>query len=775
MKFEKQIIALKKTVFTSSIFWACSFVLSLFLFTDALSVTSKITRQSSNADFAGGKSKDVITDSKGTIKLSRASELLVKDFKDTEDNLKEEGDDYTPWSINCIVPLAESIYIGTSPNGGIYQYKMGKLSKIYPIESNGDKNNHKPVPQEPNDANAVEAKEYLKNEHIFAMAVDVSGRLLAGISGGKCVLYRFEKNSPVKIYEPNGCKYIFDIEVAEDGDIYLATGPEGKIYHLDSFGRNPELVFDSTDKNILSLVSAGDNILYAGSDTRGLVYQIDTRNRKVKVLYDSEQPEITAMLLAENENNKKELYAAATSAKVVATEDKFAFSQNAAGRPEVSGNADNKRQNKSSLNLKIANTKGNGAEKKTQPKAIVRKQGKAGKASYIYKIDKEGFVTEVFTESAVFFSMDKKGKKLLLGTGNNGRLFEVEPATERKAIIYEDKQASQITAVAATDRNIYIVTANPAKLIQLSKDFADEGTYSADLIDGGQPTKWGKLQIEADIPTDCKVLMSCRSGNVKDINDPTFTDWTKEAELKGPVQMQCPLGRFLQYKLILKSAVGKKTPVIREVAVANTIPNLKPVVESVNVERLGDSGKEGLFKISYKAKDDNSDKLIYKIDFRKLGRTNWIKLKEDHEKNDFQWDGKTVEDGRYEIRITANDVRANTPQSGLTGSRVSEPVVVDNTGPVIEKSSLDKEKLTAVLKLKTRDALSAIEKVQYTVNSNSEWKSSLPDDKVYDTTEEEFTIEVKDLDEGENVIAVKVMDKVGNTTYKSFQLQCRQD
>ena len=135
---------------------------------------------------------------------------------------------------------------------------------------------------------------------------------------------------------------------------------------------------------------------------------------------------------------------------------------------------------------------------------------------------------------------------------------------------------------------------------------------------------------------------------------------------------------------------GPKTPIIREIAVASSVPNLAPKVQSISVVRIAAAGKKGTFKISYKAKDDNGDKMIYKIDFRKVGRTNWIELKDELEADNFEWDGKTIEDGRYEVRVTTSDERSNTTTTKLTGSRISEPVVVDNTAPVIKKHSINK-------------------------------------------------------------------------------------
>ncbi|MHC4602272.1 MAG: hypothetical protein ACYS6W_02960, partial [Planctomycetota bacterium] len=550
------------------------------------------------------------------------------------------------------------------------------------------------------------------------------------------------------------------------------TGPEGKVYQLDPLGKKAKLVYDSPDKNILSLVAGQDGFVYAGSDSRGLVYKINPRTKTTTVLYDSDQPEITALLFTKDAPEPiRGLYAAATSAKIVEAQTKFASQLPSTGRPETKAkNGKSPDKSEGGLKLKIANTKTRTDGKSTKRPTTIRKPAGPGKASYIYRITKDGFVTDIFSEAAVFFSLAVQDEKLLLGTGNSAQLFTVEPASEQEAIIYEDEQASQITAIAVAGDDVYLGTANPAKLIKLGSGFTSEGTYTSDIIDAGQPAKWGKLQIDADIPQGCRVRLTSRSGNVKDVNDPTFSDWTEPVEVTEPVQLRCPLGRFSQYKLLLQSDNGRHSPLIREVAVASTIPNLAPKIESVNVTRITAASKTGNFKISYKAKDDNGDKLIYKIDFRKIGRTNWIELKDELEADSFEWNGKTVEDGRYEVRITASDERGNTTTTKLTATRISEAVVVDNTAPVIKTAPVSKDKKTVTLKLHVSDEFSAVGKVHYTVDSNAEWIGTLPDDLVYDTTDEDFTIVIEELEVGEHIVAVRVTDGVGNTVYKTFEV-----
>lgn len=764
-----------------------------------LAVTSNVVRHSTGQEFLAGEVEDVIVSSRGTIELGRAVEVLVEKFEAGEPDATEAVSGSSPnstksvcgtpepWSVNCVVVNAGTIYIGTSPNGGIYKYSLGKLTRIYSAqpenasdevqggEEEADAGEPNDVNEPVKDANAPsgqagQTQRYLANEHIFAMAIDVSGRLIAGISGRRSRLCRLEAGEMKTIYEPNDARYIFAIEVVDDGDIFLGTGPEGKVYRLNSFGAEPQLFYDSIDKNVLSLADGGDGFIYAGTDTRGLVYRIETKSGTATVLYDSEQEEITALLFMDSADDGC-LYASGTSAGIVGMQKRFAMQSPAAGRPEpVLGGGNSTGKGDGTRKLQIANTKKKADDGPSVPTPPAVRPAAPGNASSVYRISKDGFVTKVFNEPVVLFSLTEQEGRLLVGTGNDGRVFVIEPGLEEQTIVYDDQQASQITAVVASGEDVYLGTANPAKLIKLKKVFAAEGTYTSDLIDASQPARWGKLQIDADIPKGCKVLMASRSGNVGDVNDPTFSAWTQLVEMTGPAELGCPLGRFCQYKLILQSDDGKSSPLIREVAVAHIVPNLAPRVEEVAVSRIEAPDKKGMFKISYKSRDDNKDKLIYRIDFRKTERTGWIELKDKVEKDDFEWDGRSVEDGRYEIRVTASDERSNSTETKLTGSRISEPVVVDNTGPVIKEYTLTKDNEQVALRLKVSDQLSAIGQLDYSVDSNVEWMGTIPDDFVYDTTEEDFTIVIEGLAAGEHIITVRVKDDVGNTTYKTFEV-----
>jgi hypothetical protein len=752
---------------------ACSFRLWLvavalpvaFTASDGRCVTSTIVREGSADALAKGEKEAVVVGSDGTIRLSRAAETLVSSFEDAPGQNGRRV-----WSVNCVLAAAGEVYMGTSPDGCIYRYEEGRLELVYAAGEDS------PRPE------AEPGRACLANEHVFAMATDISGRLLAGVSGSKCELLRFKGGGYKTIFSPEQAKYIFAVALDRAGDIFVGTGPEGRIYRLDSLGRDPELLYDSREKNILSIAFGLDDgpVIYAGTDDRGLVYRIDGRSKRAAVLFDSDLPEITSLLPAAAGG----LYAAATSANISQTPQQFPMKQPAAGKPQVDPGGGGESPGGDAVKLEIANTATKAGDAQEVPdlvkKAMEAAEQQAGppkpqtpqqpsEASHVFRITSGGFATAVFTEPVVIFSMAPQRGELYIATANKGRLFAVDTETEIETVAYEDKQASQITAVSAGESALYVGTANPAKLIALGADYAPEGTYTSDLIDASGPAKWGRLQLDADVPQGCSVLARARSGNVKDKDDPAFSDWSEPVEVTSPVELDVPAGRFCQYELILRSTDGKATPVIREVAVAHTVPNLAPRVESVAAERL--ANKPGVFKVAYKATDANADRLIYTIDFRRADRRNWIELKDELEADFYEWDSRTVEDGRYELRVTASDERANTAATRLSHGRISDPVVVDNTPPAVEADSIEVSGRTATLALTVSDEFSAIGSVEFTVDSNDNWLLCLPDDLVGDTTVEHYTVVAEDLSPGEHVIAVKAADDVGNTRYRTFQVE----
>ena len=137
----------------------------------------------------------------------------------------------------------------------------------------------------------------------------------------------------------------------------------------------------------------------------GLIYKIEPDKKTASVLYDSSEDEITDLLF-----DKGCLYAAATSYKSIKAQLKDGSESKpfAPGRPEnKEDEEESSEESKSSpvggASLKIANT---GSESKPAmavaqpPENLAR--GRESSTSHIYKIDPNGFVTDIFNQTAVF-------------------------------------------------------------------------------------------------------------------------------------------------------------------------------------------------------------------------------------------------------------------------------------------------------------------------------------------------------------------------------------
>jgi hypothetical protein len=95
------------------------------------------------------------------------------------------------------------------------------------------------------------------NEHVFALAKDVAGRLLVAVSGKSGKLVRLSGTGPEVIFEDPRVQYIFAVALDGNNAVYLATGPEGLLFKLDPYGQNPEVIFDAKDNSLLSLAVSG--------------------------------------------------------------------------------------------------------------------------------------------------------------------------------------------------------------------------------------------------------------------------------------------------------------------------------------------------------------------------------------------------------------------------------------------------------------------------------------------------------------------------------------
>ena len=166
--------------------------------------------------------------------------------------------------------------------------------------------------------------------------------------------------------------------------------------------------------------------------------------------------------------------------------------------------------------------------------------------------------------------------------------------------------------------------------------------------------------------------------------------------------------------------------------------------------------------ITWEASDPNNDALSYSLFFRLEPSGEWILLKAKLKEPTFDWDTRSVADGRYQVKVVASDAASNPPGDGKTASRVSTFFVINNTPPTIGDLAVRPAGNDVKVDLRVQDHISIIANVEYSVDSSDDWQAVLPVDNIFDSTDEKVSFTIKSLAAGSHQITIRATDSRGN-------------
>ena len=737
----------------------------------------------SEADFKNGTLTNVVATNLGDLKLSRAVKTIMEQ-------------DPKVSSVYALVEAPDkTIYAATGPQGVLLKIKDDKVSEVLKLDD---------------------------GTSIFSLALD-GDAVLIGTGGEKGRVLKLEPNSkePKELFAGEGVQYVWCLIRNADGTIYAGTGPDGALYAIKPTGGH-ELLLDTDENNLLSMTSDGGDLLYVGTDPNGLVYRVNRKNKDVYVMHDAAETEISALVL----DKKGNLYAATAEAMPTEGEGETTGATEQIGRPEgeTSGAPipspdhpqpeppkppDPNPGEPDPIPKKLVIIPAKPSTKDAKHRAEEQdgdmpgpatspaggpRVGKATEATpsaesgqpreggnAIYKIDKEGLVTEIFRQPVLVLSMIEQEGTLLVGTGSDGLIYSINPDAEETIVLAKVEPKQVMSLLPAHDGRIVLGLANTGGIAAMTSGFASEGTYTSAVLDASQVSRFGKVHLHGSLPADTTLKVSTRSGNVSEPRDTGWSKWSDAKSAAEFIQVDAPAARFLQYRLTFGSKNGDRSPIVDDVDVSYQEPNLAPVVQSIKIaSKAAENANsddtqhhkkppESRFQeISWEASDPNEDGLVYSLHFRTGSRSPWILLKDKLTEATYEWDTRSVADGRYEIRVSASDELANTSGTGRTTSRVSDPIQVDNTPPVIGNVKSSTGGADVRIKLDAVDRASTLAAFAYSVDSSEDWQTILPSDKIADSPEESLDFSISVLKPGPHQIAVRVTDSRGNQALQTI-------
>jgi hypothetical protein len=406
----------------------------------------------------------------------------------------------------------------------------------------------------------------------------------------------------------------------------------------------------------------------------------------------------------------------------------------------------------------------------------------AANGNAIYRIDPEGFVTEVFRQPVMIFSMIERNGTLIVATGNDGEVYQVTPGAEETSVLAKVDSKQIMCLLPASDGRVFAGMANSGEIGIATGGYAPGGIYTSPVLDAAQISRFGKIHLLGSLPAGSDLKVSTRSGNVQESSAAGWSPWSEEVSASEYLQVTSPAARFFQYRLKFASDGGKETPIVASVDAAYQLPNLSPRVKSISVSAAETAREEdalldtpGVRTITWEAADPNEDALVYSLYFRSGTRGPWVLLKDKLKEPTFQWAARNIADGPYQIKVEASDAAANALGQGRLTSRVSDPVVVDNTPPAIGDMKSRATGGEVTITLKAVDRTSIVSSLTYSVDSASDWQAVLPSDSIADSPEESYDFAVTGLSPGPHQLTVRATDSHGNPALETLSINIDKD
>jgi hypothetical protein len=622
---------------------------------------------------------------------------------------------------------------------------------------------------------------------VFALAFSQNSLYIATSPDGQ--IYRQIPTSRDKaqpFFKPEA-KYIWSVAPRADGALYVATGEPGRIYLVQPSGKS-EIFFQSEEKHIRSLaLDKNTGNLFAGSSGNGYLYRL-TPTADVSVLYDAPFPEMHQLAIGRD----SVIYAAAAGEGSV----RPGFIPTPIAAVE-SGEPDAGEEEGPPIVISVS------GEDQPQPPGAAAPSAQAGKGmGAVYRVNPDGITKTLWSsrQDRVHSLLLEANGSLLVGTGDRGRVYRLNDDGTR-ALLFQLESAQITSIVAGRNESVVLTTANAGTVQILGAQMREKGEYLSDVIDASVPAQWGAVNwLQSG---EGEVRLFTRSGNTGK-PDKTWSEWAAVQGASTGGAITSPLARFLQWKVAM-AGNGKSSAIVKRIQISYLQKNVAPEVAGINIYNPGDafpeakeqaanhasdaqdggspsprsiqppeagrkSFQKGAQSLGWQARDENNDRLIYRIEIRAAGETAWRELEKDYAGTVYTWDSQALPDGEYQVRITASDRRSNPPNLALTTEKVSEIFVIDNTPPEIKNLAAQKSGAQWTAGFEALDHLSRIKEAWYALDAG-DWQLIYPTDNVADQRRESYQFTVSNVTSTTpSVLAVKVVDANGNSGFGKVQV-----
>lgn len=618
------------------------------------------------------------------------------------------------------------------------------------------------------------------NIEVHALAIDANDNVYAATSpAGK--IFKIDPSGRYEVFFDPGTEYIWDLEFDSAGNLFVATGDEGKIFRVTSAGKG-KVYFETGETHVRALLVDSSGSLIVGTDPSALILRLSEGEDGASgfVMYQFSKKEVTALTRGDDGS----IYGAA-----VGNRRTNAPPRRSVVAPQAPQTGQPRPQTQS------AQPRAPRLQTGTLSALPTRLTG----GSDVYRILPDGEPRKVWssgTDTVYALGLDPNGK-LLLATGEQGRLFRVE--SETLETLVATMPSEQITALLRRPSGaVLLATSNAGRIYELGPELAERGEFESDVLDAKRFARWGRLEWDNQLPEGAAIRVATRSGNLA-APSKSWSSWGKVVDSAEGDQSGSSPARFLQWRAVL-SRQGDESPLLDAVRVYYLPKNVRPIITHLEAtppnyrfppskpraaqaknlvlpplgrtvaQRSRSSGPssgppmtaaQGRMGARWVAKDENGDDLVFQVEIRGEDEQNWKLLEDDVEESHHDWDGTSFADGVYRVRVTASDSPSNTASEALSVSKVSEPFTIDNAAPAIRDLQAEHDGGALRVRFAAADTTSLLGKAEYSLDGG-EWEPLLPATRLFDSRELSFDFATPPVETGEHTVAVRVYDRFEN-------------
>jgi hypothetical protein len=559
--------------------------------------------------------------------------------------------------------------------------------------------------------------------------------IVGGLPGAK--LFEFNNGKLTEWLSLKDEEHILQLAFDDkDQVLYAATGPNGKLYRI-SRDKKAQVYFDAEEEHLTS-VAVGNGKVYAGGGDKAKLYELSAPGR-AGVLFDFGRTEVRAIVVGK----KGEVYAIANELKTKRS------------LPTLSKD---KKDDAASSSSSRSTPKGKGT---------------------LYRFTAAGVPEQLLDDSNEHYTslaLDELGHPYV-GTGVEGKLYTVDD--NRNSVLAADVDERQLTALLLDGKERLVFASDALVVHPVRGVGGTDSLWTSKVIDAGLRARFGRL----DWVSEGELEFETRSGNAEEPDD-TWSAWSAKLTTAGDIQS--PSARFIQLR-----ARFNRDPnaVLTEVTVPFVTDNVRAIVTQIEFENassksvssLGDklsasggpiSGRpQQEVEIKWQVDNADKDELRYWLKYRQEGTGDWydiLKPTEKLTKSSYSWDTSDLPEGKYRVRVVANDSLANPQQFTLEHQLDSHVVYVDNTPPELQTLTVKGRRITGV----AVDGVGPISRVEVAVAGSDEWFPIAPDDGVFDEPQEGFSVDLSAIvPAGPALLTVRAFDQERNQVVRSLSLR----